>query len=186
MHILQVDRAGAPVKWLSLEDAALHEAKGHVAWSLGTPCMTLRGGVNAKSGLQSTLELRPIISVKDSKYVAQAYKTPPLTRNQVFRRDRHTCAYCGQVFKEDNLTLDHVYPKSRGGRDSWQNLASACKRCNGVKDCRTPEEAKMPLLYVPYTPCINEAFILRNRSILFDQMEFLSGGIPKHSRIWTT
>jgi hypothetical protein len=183
MRVLQVDRAGAPVEWLSLEKAAHHESKGNVSWSLGDPCTVLRGGTNAHSGLLSTLALHPIISLKDSKFVAQNHKTPALSRVLVFRRDKHICAYCGDVFKEENLTLDHVHPKSRGGADSFANLVSACKHCNGLKDCKRPEEAKMPLLYVPYVPNIHEAFILRNKTILFDQMEFLMQSVPKHSRL---
>jgi hypothetical protein len=185
MRVLQVDRAGAPVEWLTLEKAAHHEAKGNVSWSLGDPCTVLRGGTNALSGLLSTLPLHPIISLRDSKFVAQNHKTPTYSRLLIFRRDKHICAYCGTTFKEEELTLDHVHPKSRLGENSYANLVSACKMCNNRKDDRTPEEAKMPLLYVPYVPNIHEVFILRNRNILFDQMEFLCASIPKHSRLRT-
>jgi 5-methylcytosine-specific restriction endonuclease McrA len=75
-------------------------------------------------------------------------------------------------------------PKSRGGKNNWTNVVAACKPCNHRKGNKTPEEAKMHLLYVPYVPNIFEKMILRNKKILADQMEFLIGRIPKHSRIF--
>jgi 5-methylcytosine-specific restriction endonuclease McrA len=79
--------------------------------------------------------------------------------------------------------MEHIVPSSRGGADSWMNLVAACKPCNRMKRDRTPEAAGMKLHYVPYIPNRYEAFILRNRKILADQMEFLLRGVPKSSRI---
>jgi hypothetical protein len=62
------------------------------------------------------------------------------------------------------------------------NVVTACRGCNHRKGSRTPEEAHMPLLYVPYRVCRNEGFIISNRHILADQMEFLSASLPKYSR----
>lgn len=185
MHILQVDRAGLPVQWLNLDRAAYHEAKGNVAWSLGETCATLRGGINARTGVQSRLELKPIIAVvgEHSDRQKWLWREPPLSRKQVFRRDCLICAYCGQRFREDELTLDHIQPESRRGATSWMNLVAACKACNNRKDNRTPEEARMPLLYLPYVPSLHETFILENRAILADQMEFLASSVPQHSRV---
>ena len=67
-----------------------------------------------------------------------------LTRREVFIRDKYTCQYCGQRVRD--LTVDHVMPKHRGGRHSWDNLVSACKACNHRKGGKTPEEARMALL----------------------------------------
>lgn len=184
VQVLQVDRAGMPVQWLSLDRAAYHEAKGNVAWAIGDAFVVLRGGHNAVTGKQSTLSLRPIISVATENAYVRPWTEPTLTRRHLFRRDRHVCAYCGQKFLESELTMDHVYPEARGGGTTWKNLVSACKCCNGTKGCRSPEEAKMPLLYVPYTPSLHEAFILENRNILADQAEFLASGIPRTSRYW--
>lgn len=183
-QVLQVDRAGMPVQWLSLDRAAYHEAKGNVAWAIGEPFVVLRGGHNAVTGRQSTLALRPIISVATDNLYVRPWTEPSLTRRHLFRRDRHVCAYCGERFLESELTMDHVHPEARGGRSTFVNLVSACRFCNGRKGCRTPEEAGMPLLYVPYTPSLHEAFILENRNILADQAEFLASGIPRTSRYW--
>ncbi len=184
VQILQIDRAGLPVKWLNFEKAALHAAKGNIAWSLGDTCATLRGGTNAKSGERSILELKPIISVIGESAITGHYRQPPVSSRLVHRRDRHLCAYCGDQFREDDLTLDHIHPCSRGGKDTWMNLVAACRCCNNRKDNRTPEEARMPLLFVPYVPNMFEAFILANRTILADQMEFLKNSVPKTSRLW--
>lgn len=83
------------------------------------------------------------------RYIRLPYARIVLSRRNVMKRDHHTCQYCG--IKTD-LTLDHVMPKSRGGRDSWENLVTACNRCNVRKGNRTPEEAGMPLKTKPYRP----------------------------------
>jgi len=89
----------------------------------------------------SVIRLRNYIRVPYSKIV--------LSRRNVMRRDDYTCQYCG---KKSDLTIDHIMPKSRGGRDSWENLTTACDRCNVRKGNRTPKEAKMDLLGKPYRP----------------------------------
>ena len=66
-----------------------------------------------------------------------------LTRREIFIRDHHACQYCG--IRTRDLTLDHVMPRHRGGRHSWDNLVSACRTCNHRKGGRTPDEARMLL-----------------------------------------
>ena len=83
------------------------------------------------------------------RYVNLPYKGVMLTRQNIFKRDGHHCQYCGTV---DDLTLDHVMPKSRGGKTSWDNLATACKRCNSRKGDYTPDEANMKLRQKPFKP----------------------------------
>ena len=73
-----------------------------------------------------------------------------LTRREIFARDRHTCQYCGR--SANDLTLDHVLPRHRGGRHSWENLVTACKACNHRKGGRTPEEARFHLNRTPFEP----------------------------------
>jgi len=75
-----------------------------------------------------------------------------LSRRNIFVRDRHVCQYCGRRFARAELTIDHVVPRSRGGRDTWTNLVLACMACNLKKRNRTPEEAGMPLLRRPAEP----------------------------------
>ncbi len=78
--------------------------------------------------------------------------TLPLTRRLVYARDQYTCQYCGNSPGASQLTLDHVLPKSRGGQKTWENIVTACKRCNQRKGNRTPQEAHMHLLRQPYRP----------------------------------
>jgi 5-methylcytosine-specific restriction endonuclease McrA len=79
----------------------------------------------------------------------RSWKTPPVNRREVFRRDCHTCQYCGSSKK---LTLDHVLPRSRGGLHTWNNVVAACERCNSTKSDRTPQEAGMVLKAKPKPP----------------------------------
>lgn len=86
--------------------------------------------------------------------------------------------YCGQHFSRPHLTRDHVMPVSKGGRDSWENVVTACFQCNSRKANRTPQQAHMPLLAVPYRPSWIEHLILSNRNILSDQMAFCARSCP--------
>lgn len=81
----------------------------------------------------------------------------PPTRANVLRRDRNRCAYCGG--RAD--TLDHVRPRCQNGRDRWDNLVAACHVCNGSKGGRTPEQAGMRLLWIPYRPTPEQLFLQR-------------------------
>jgi 5-methylcytosine-specific restriction endonuclease McrA len=82
-----------------------------------------------------------------------------LSRREVFNRDRYTCQYCGKRGQRD-LTLDHVVPRHRGGRHSWDNLVTACKGCNHRKAGRTPAEAKMHLQHEPVQPRVNSYYVV--------------------------
>lgn len=77
------------------------------------------------------------------------WKVPPVNRREVFRRDGYTCQYCGSTKK---LTIDHIIPRSKGGPHTWDNVATACEKCNGRKSDRTPKEAGMSLRTKPKAP----------------------------------
>jgi hypothetical protein len=145
-----------------------------IAWTTGDQQFTFRGGICRKTGDRSIVEISSIIAVKRSSMHKYGKRTiPPLTNPELFLRDAHICMYCGNQFKENNLTRDHVTPISRGGKDRWSNVVSACKACNTRKGNRKPEEATMPLIAVPFVPNWAEYLALSNRKILADQMEFL-------------
>lgn len=76
----------------------------------------------------------------------------PFCRENIFVRDEYTCQYCGKKLPASELTLDHVYPKSRFGPDIWENIVACCKECNQKKADRTPKEAGMKLIRRPYRP----------------------------------
>jgi len=67
-------------------------------------------------------------------------------------RDNYTCQYCGAMPSRRELTIDHVLPRSRGGKTTWENVVTACQKCNGRKGSRTPEEAHMKLRVWPKRP----------------------------------
>lgn len=77
----------------------------------------------------------------------------PLSKKNVMVRDRYRCVYCGS---DKDLTIDHVLPVSRGGKQVWENLVTACISCNQKKRDRTPSEAKMKLRKQPYQPSVTE------------------------------
>lgn len=98
--------------------------------------------------IYSGLPLPTVIRLKH--YVRVPYKDIPLTRRNLLQRDNHSCQYCS--YAGEGLTLDHVVPRSRGGEDSWENIVTACVRCNVKKGNRTPKEANMPLRTLPRKP----------------------------------
>jgi hypothetical protein len=179
-RILKLDASGTARKWIDFNKLANYEANGKVLWTLGS--QRLKRYPKSHRGAESLIEVPSIVAVRGA---------PPLKLRPVIRiskralvlRDRCTCAYCGESFEPDKLTIEHIMPHARGGKLIWTNIVSACKPCNSRKACRTPEEAKMPLLYVPYVPDPFEGLILTNRRILADQMDFLMARVESQSRL---
>ena len=94
----------------------------------------------AEFRVPSVVRLRRYVNVRRRR------QTSSMKRLRIFVRDRFRCQYCGQKRAAHELTLDHITPRSRGGRSAPENLATACVACNTRKGSRTPEEARMPLL----------------------------------------
>lgn len=184
-QILQLDSAGNPQCWINYEKAAYYYTKDLVAWTMNAQDFTLHGGTNAHTGERSKLTMETIIAVKGKVTHRQieVMNKVPLTNRTLFRRDRHICAYCGHDYGASDLSRDHIIPDSKGGPNTWMNVVTACTSCNKLKDNRTPEQAHMHLLYVPYVPNRAEYLILQNRRILADQMDFLIARVPKESRL---
>ena len=80
------------------------------------------------------------------------------TRQNVYERDHGKCMYCGEEVSRNKFTFDHVIPKSRGGKTTWNNIVCCCLKCNSKKDNKTPEEAGMKLIQRPYAPILAEDF----------------------------
>ncbi len=180
-RVLALDAHGRILDWISWRQAAHLYARDAVAWTLGEPCFTLRGGINRMSGRQSTLDLHPIVAARGHARSSAVAPAPALNNTALFARDAHLCLYCGAQFSRYQLTRDHVMPRSQGGLDIWENVVSACLSCNTRKGGRTPTQASMPLLAVPYRPSWVEHLILSNRNILADQMQFLKSHLPRKS-----
>ena len=184
VRLLGLDAHGRALDWMSWQDATCLYARGAVAWTLGDPCLQVRGGINRFSGERSVIRLHPIIAARGHARPGAIDPTPALTNQALFARDQHLCLYCGREFHRSTLTRDHVQPVSKGGRDIWENVVSACFHCNSRKGNRTPQQAGMPLLAVPYRPSWIEHLILSNRNILADQMAFLKAQLPKKTRLF--
>ena len=182
VRLLSLDAHGRVLDWMSWQDAACLYARGAVAWTLGDPCLQVHGGTCRKTGSQSLIELHPIVAARGHARAHALDPTPALTNAALFARDSYLCLYCGHDFSRPHLTRDHVLPVSKGGRDVWENVVAACFNCNSRKGNRTPQQASMPLLAVPYRPSWVEHLILSNRNILADQMAFLKAQLPKRAR----
>jgi 5-methylcytosine-specific restriction endonuclease McrA len=172
MHtILRLDVAGQPRGWITVHEAISAYAKGDVIYGIGETLPPYFGGIQRLTGQRSRIDLQPIVAIQGR--IIQGF-SPPLCNRTLFRRDNHRCLYCGQQYSRADLTRDHVLPTSRGGTNRWGNVVAACKRCNWQKDDRTPEEARMPLLAVPFKPNPFEWHFLAKDRILTDQMDYLS------------
>ncbi len=183
MKVLKLSAQGLPQSWISLEQAVIHYAAEEVRWEVGAQVAVFRGGHNAITGEQSVIAVSSIIGTRGVPNINPFNLRPSLTNAKLFARDRNVCAYCGDTFDEHDLTREHIIPFAQSGIDTWMNVVTACRPCNHRKSHRTPEQAHMPLLYAPYVPSLWEDFILRNRRILADQMEFLLAHVPRHSRL---
>lgn len=183
-QVLRTDASGMPLEWIGYQDAVRLYHLDEVAYTCGSLLYRLHGGISASTGERSILEINSIIATYGNNHVlAQARKdyVPPVNNHALFRRDAHLCLYCGQQFPTHDLSRDHVTPLSQGGQDVWTNLVSACKRCNNHKAGRTPEQAGMQLLAVPFTPTHAEYIYLKGKRVLADQMEFLRAHFPRKS-----
>ncbi len=183
-QILRLNAAGHPTGWIDYQTAAKLYYLGQIAYECGSTNIHIRGGMNRLTGTRSSLDINSIIATKSSHKLDYSAFTPSLNNSTLFMRDANTCLYCGQEFSYKHLSRDHIIPISQGGEDIWTNVATACKRCNNLKGGRTPEKAKMMLIAVPFSPSRVEYLILRGRTILADQMEFLISRISKNSPLF--
>lgn len=182
--ILRLDVTGQPQKWIPWRLAVVLSTKDMIAWQAGVNAFKFRGGINRQHRRRSLVEVKSIIAVKGtSRHKTWPSLVPPLSNRGLFLRDAHLCMYCGKQKPSELLTRDHLIPLSRGGTDTWKNVVASCRQCNHSKGARTPEEANLTLLAVPYVPNRAEYLVLSNRLILADQMDFLRKRFRRGSRL---
>lgn len=173
-----------PLEWVDYQEAVRLYHLGQVAYTLGRLLYEVHGGINARSGQRSRIQVHSIIATLGSHQrfcKIRANYIPPLNNPTLFRRDGYLCLYCGQRFPASALSRDHVQPLVQGGQDIWTNVVTACKRCNHHKAGRTPEEAGLELLAIPFVPTHAEYIYLKGKKVLADQMHFLMAHFPRNS-----
>ncbi|ARN73464.1 HNH endonuclease [Oceanicoccus sagamiensis] len=174
MQILRLNKAGHPIDWLHWQEAVCLISRELVCWSMGDIIFNIHGGYNRVTDKRSVIELPSIIACGGEK-LARVKNKPPLSNRALFERDNNQCMYCGHFFSAKELTRDHIIPSSRGGRDVWENVVAACRRCNQHKGNRKLHETRLELYALPYRPNPAEYLALVNsRRILPEQADFLS------------
>jgi len=183
-QVLRTDVSGMPLEWVGYQDAVRLYHLEQVAYTCGTLLYRVHGGICAKTGRRSFIEVNSIIATLGHNRALSKFRdryVPPLNNPALFKRDSHVCLYCGETFGYRDLSRDHVTPVIQGGQDIWSNVVTACRRCNNHKAGRTPEQAAMELLAVPFIPTHAEYIYLQGRRVLSDQMEFLRAHFPRSS-----
>ncbi len=183
-QVLRTDVAGMPLEWIDYREAARLYYSEQVAYACGTLLYTVFGGFSALDGRRSSIDVSSIIATRGTSqglaFMRDQY-VPPLNNRTLFKRDADLCLYCAMRFTTRELTRDHITPLSQGGQDVWNNVATACRRCNNHKGGLTPEQANMQLIAVPFTPTYAEYIYLKGRRVLTDQMQYLLAHIPRSS-----
>lgn len=130
-----VDSQYQTFNWVQLLKTPPEDRRSHYHW------------VQTVSG---EIAIPRVIVLEDFDKLPQ--KNIRFSRSHIFIRDQFTCQYCRKEFPRTKLNLDHVMPRSRGGKTSWENVVTSCISCNRVKANRTPQEAEMPLKKQPKRP----------------------------------
>ena len=156
-----------------------------MAYTCGSLLYRLYGGVNARSGRRTVLEVNSIVATvghTGNPGNTRHDYVPPLNNQTLFRRDAYLCMYCAPALPvAASCRAITSAPSARAARDVWTNVVAACRRCNNQKASRTPEQAKMQLIAVPFTPTYAEYIFLKGRRVLADQMEYLLAHFPRSS-----
>ena len=144
------------------------------------------------TGRRTVLEVSSIVATighTGNPGNTRADYVPPLNNQTLFRRDAYLCMYCAQRFPRRELSRDHVRPFSQGGRTCGATSSRPAAAATTPKASRTPEQAHMQLIAVPFTPTYAEYIFLKGRRVLADQMEYLLAHFPRtsplHARIRT-
>ena len=148
-YSLKLDAAWQPLQFIST----------YKAFNM---CYSGRAKIVSSSFIDG-LEIPSVIVLHD--YVRKFPFRLSCNRKNVFWRDNYQCQYCSNIFKIDDLTMDHVVPKSKGGAKSWENIVTSCSVCNSKKRDRTPREAQMPLIRRPHSPRVSLLDLNRNITI---------------------
>lgn len=161
--VLVLNRRWDPIQTTSVKDAIGLVAKGSatvidpatferhdlLSWGEVSKAMKSVGDNLIRS---QYLAIVPPEVVVLTAYEGRGERSVVFSRKNIFKRDRYTCQYCGKQPGPEELTIDHVMPRSRGGTSTWENCLLACVACNKRKADKTPAEAGMPMRKDPKKP----------------------------------
>ena len=161
--VLVLNRRWDPIQTTSVKDAIGLVAKGSatvidpatferhdlLSWGEVSKAMKTVGDGLIRS---QYLAIVPPEVVVLTAYEGRGERSVVFSRKNIFKRDRYTCQYCGKQPGPEELTIDHVMPRSRGGTSTWENCLLACVACNKKKADKTPAEAGMPMRKDPKKP----------------------------------
>jgi len=146
MMTLQLNASYEPMSVITWQDAV-------GMWLKGTVEIVAEYAERVYRAIDGWSGFMPAV-VRLKKYVSAHKHKVKFSRRNVFGRDSFACQYCGATPKTEDLTYDHVLPRSRGGKTTWENIATCCWDCNEKKADRTPLEAKMQLRSRPVRPTV--------------------------------
>ena len=133
-HILALDVAGAPHRWINVRDAAHYYATDMIAWATGTNEFVLRGGTQRSTGVQSLIRASSIIAIKGKDFIVRHFDhVPTLTKEMLLARDRYVCAYCAQRFRVRSAR----HGAHRAELEGWRGFLDEPRR--GVQGVQQPQ-----------------------------------------------
>jgi hypothetical protein len=138
-QVLRTDASGMPLEWIDYREAVRLHCLGQVSYAFGSTLYTLHGGTNARSGRQTVIAVNSMLATIGQSSNPGSLRgdyVPPLNNETLFKRDAYLCMYCGGRFPPSQLSRDHVRPFYQGGRDVWNNVVAACRRCNNARRSR--------------------------------------------------
>ena len=166
MEVLVLSKTWVPIKTISVltavgkvfsgkakfmsEDYSLHTFDQWIEYSKNNPSNEI---INCPNFFIN----KPVVIVQTTEYAR--YTAPKPSRKNIFLRDCFTCQYCGKKFSRDDLTIDHVIPKAKGGKTTWTNSVTSCSKCNNKKSDKSIENSGMSLLRKPFQPTYASLFI---------------------------
>jgi len=158
-HVLVLNRVFQAVQVTSVRKAFSLFYKGHVRAVLPDySTYEFENWCDIPPQPQDEVVLTPSMAIRVPRVVAlKDFDRLPrqdvkFSRHNIYLRDGNRCQYCGHKFSSSELSLDHVVPKSQGGRSTWENIVCCCVECNVKKGGRTPEQAHLHLITKPVKP----------------------------------
>jgi 5-methylcytosine-specific restriction endonuclease McrA len=177
VHTCSVRRA---LKLLSLGHAQVVQTEGEARYQTHDIGSWAEYSLEAVSSAAAELIRSVKVALRVPKIIVLALydrlprKEVKFTRQNVFLRDKHTCQYCSKIFAESELNLDHVLPRDRGGKTTWENIVTSCIPCNTRKANRLPREVGMRLLTEPRAPKWRPLFGFKQQASEQVWQEFIS------------